>query len=329
MKVVLSVICYSLYILSANAQKEPPGGYYTTRYDHIDVENILNQKRLVYYYTECLMDRGPCTPQGIEFKRILPEALRTNCLRCTEKQRYVTVKSIRRLKKEYPDVWAQLSAAWDPTGEYVKRLEESVNKYNRITPTAAASNINEQAPVLPPEGLLSNRFGEEENTDTSSQPNLIANKPVSFSTSSTTQKPVQITTTTTTTTIPPTRRTTTEKPIVSSILPSVTTKKTTVVTPKKITINLPTTTNSPVVIKTTLKQAVVPNRPIIEYNYDFSVTSRPAIQKPVNGLEMVLKNVNTLIVAPITDIAGKVIATGTDIAGSVLNALGLRKTYNP
>lgn len=57
---------------------------------------------------------------------ILPEAIRTNCLRCTEKQRYVVVKSIRRLKKEYPKVWEELSAIWDPTGEYFQKLEDSL-----------------------------------------------------------------------------------------------------------------------------------------------------------------------------------------------------------
>ena len=59
---------------------------------------------------------------------ILPEAIKTNCLRCTEKQRVVTLRSIRRLKKEYPDVWAQLAESWDPTGEYVKRLEASTER---------------------------------------------------------------------------------------------------------------------------------------------------------------------------------------------------------
>lgn len=48
---------------------EPPGGYYKTRYDHLDVETILNQKRLVRYYSNCLLYKGPCTPQGIEFRR--------------------------------------------------------------------------------------------------------------------------------------------------------------------------------------------------------------------------------------------------------------------
>lgn len=135
--------------------KPPPGGFYTTRYDHIDVENILNQKRLVYHYAECLLDRGPCPPQGLEFKRILPEALRTNCLYCTPKQRYVTYRSIRRLRKEYPEVWAKLSAIWDPSDEYFLQLEQSVindkstniqipQKKQQFTTTSTSSSSNIQ-----------------------------------------------------------------------------------------------------------------------------------------------------------------------------------------
>ena len=65
---------------------DPPGGYYTTRYDHIEIESILNQKRLVKYYSLCLLDRGPCTPQGLEFKRksvtLSPLRFRTQSFCC-------------------------------------------------------------------------------------------------------------------------------------------------------------------------------------------------------------------------------------------------------
>ncbi|XP_022910866.1 uncharacterized protein [Onthophagus taurus] len=147
---------------------EPPGGYYTTRYDHLDIENILNQKRLVHYYAACLLDKGPCTPQGIEFKNILPEAVKTNCLRCTEKQRVVTLRSIRRLRKEYPDIWRQLEASWDPTGVYIKRLEESVNKPIPNPTLLSSTNIVENTVTL------SNRFDDQ--TDHKRVPEDITSK---------------------------------------------------------------------------------------------------------------------------------------------------------
>lgn len=41
---------------------------YENKYDHVDVEAILNNRRMVNYYTACLMSYGPCTPQGTELK---------------------------------------------------------------------------------------------------------------------------------------------------------------------------------------------------------------------------------------------------------------------
>lgn len=46
-----------------------PGGYYTSRYDALDIDDILNHKRLVYHYAACLLNRGPCPPQALDLKR--------------------------------------------------------------------------------------------------------------------------------------------------------------------------------------------------------------------------------------------------------------------
>lgn len=43
-------------------------GFYDTKYNHLDIERVLNNKRLVLYYGQCLLGEGPCTPQGTEFK---------------------------------------------------------------------------------------------------------------------------------------------------------------------------------------------------------------------------------------------------------------------
>jgi hypothetical protein len=41
---------------------------YTTRYDHIDVDGILKSQRLLRNYFNCLVDKGPCTREGLELK---------------------------------------------------------------------------------------------------------------------------------------------------------------------------------------------------------------------------------------------------------------------
>jgi Insect pheromone-binding family, A10/OS-D len=42
---------------------------YTTKYDNIDLESILQSDRLFSNYYKCLMDMGRCTPDGNELKR--------------------------------------------------------------------------------------------------------------------------------------------------------------------------------------------------------------------------------------------------------------------
>lgn len=42
---------------------------YTTKYDNVNIDDILNNDRLVTSYFKCLMETGKCTPEGEEIKR--------------------------------------------------------------------------------------------------------------------------------------------------------------------------------------------------------------------------------------------------------------------
>lgn len=65
---VLLASFLAMGVVCENNNTTPPGGYYATKYDHIDVDRVLNSRRLVMYYAACLTNKGPCTPQGLEFK---------------------------------------------------------------------------------------------------------------------------------------------------------------------------------------------------------------------------------------------------------------------
>lgn len=41
---------------------------YSDKYDNIDIDEILTNKRLLHAYIDCLMERGKCTPEGKELK---------------------------------------------------------------------------------------------------------------------------------------------------------------------------------------------------------------------------------------------------------------------
>jgi hypothetical protein len=38
------------------------------RWDYINVDEILRSDRLVNNYVKCLLDKGPCTPDGADLK---------------------------------------------------------------------------------------------------------------------------------------------------------------------------------------------------------------------------------------------------------------------
>lgn len=51
------------FVNAADAQR------YTTRYDNVDLDQILRSDRLLKNYVNCLLDKGKCSPDGAELKR--------------------------------------------------------------------------------------------------------------------------------------------------------------------------------------------------------------------------------------------------------------------
>lgn len=41
---------------------------YTTKYDDVDIEEIIKNERLLKNYVECLLEKGHCTPDGLELR---------------------------------------------------------------------------------------------------------------------------------------------------------------------------------------------------------------------------------------------------------------------
>jgi hypothetical protein len=56
-----------LLLVAVLSTAEKPKGY-TTKYDDVDVERILSNGRILTNYIKCIMDEGPCTPEGRELK---------------------------------------------------------------------------------------------------------------------------------------------------------------------------------------------------------------------------------------------------------------------
>ncbi|XP_044743542.1 ejaculatory bulb-specific protein 3-like [Chrysoperla carnea] len=110
-----------LYLLFAVVSTDEPKGTYTTKYDNINLDDILSNKRLLKNYVKCLLSEGPCTNDGAELKQSIPDAIETNCTKCTQTQKEGSQKVMYFLIDNEKEAWAQLEKKFDPTGSYKKR----------------------------------------------------------------------------------------------------------------------------------------------------------------------------------------------------------------
>uniref|UniRef100_A0A310SBG0 Chemosensory protein 10 n=1 Tax=Chrysomela lapponica TaxID=153811 RepID=A0A310SBG0_CHRLA len=126
------IILSCLVIVSLSAVTEKTK--YTTKYDNINVEDIVKNDRLLKNYVDCLLDRGKCTPDGVELKKNMPDAIETDCSKCSEKQKEGSEIMIRYLIDNKPAYWNPLQEKYDPSGSYKKRYLEAKKTEVNIEP---------------------------------------------------------------------------------------------------------------------------------------------------------------------------------------------------
>ena len=118
MKTVLIAVVAAICFLLGEVNSEDK---YTTKYDDIDINVVLNNERLLRGYVNCLLDRGSCTPDAAELKKNLPDALAHGCSACSEKQKEIADKLSQFLIDNKEEEWSLLEAKYDPSGAYRRR----------------------------------------------------------------------------------------------------------------------------------------------------------------------------------------------------------------
>nr|WJJ63298.1 chemosensory protein 13 [Pachyrhinus yasumatsui] len=101
---------------------------YSSRYDNVDIDKILNNDRVLSNYIKCLMEEGPCTPEGKELRKTLPDALANGCSKCSEKQKTTTEKVLKHLMNKKAREWNRLTKKYDPQGLYKQKYEQELTK---------------------------------------------------------------------------------------------------------------------------------------------------------------------------------------------------------
>lgn len=97
---------------------------YTTRYDNVNIDNILSNNRLRNNYIKCLLGEGKCNPEGATLKQIVPDALKTACKKCNPLQRRAVTKIAKYMMKNQPKDWEKLTKKYDPKGEFTEEYKE-------------------------------------------------------------------------------------------------------------------------------------------------------------------------------------------------------------
>ncbi|VVC97647.1 allergen Tha p 1-like [Leptidea sinapis] len=97
---------------------------YSSKYDNINVQEIIDNKRLLESYAHCVLDKGKCTPEGKELKEHIIDALETGCSKCTEKQKSGTELVITHLVNNERAIWEEACAKYDPEGKYKAKYED-------------------------------------------------------------------------------------------------------------------------------------------------------------------------------------------------------------
>ncbi|XP_049788348.1 ejaculatory bulb-specific protein 3-like [Schistocerca cancellata] len=99
--------------------------------DNFDVDEILNNDRLLKSYIQCMLDAddGKCTTEGKEIKSRLPKMLATGCGDCSPSELERAIKSLKHITEKHPAEWTKLKAKFDPTGEYTKKNADTWKQY--------------------------------------------------------------------------------------------------------------------------------------------------------------------------------------------------------
>nr|AND82451.1 chemosensory protein 9 [Athetis dissimilis] len=115
------LLCALVVVVSARPETQ-----YTNKYDNVNLDEILQNRRLLVPYIKCCLDQGKCTPDGKELKSHIKEALETYCAKCTEIQRDGTRRVIAHLINHEPEYWTELSAKYDRDGKFAHKYEEEL-----------------------------------------------------------------------------------------------------------------------------------------------------------------------------------------------------------
>ncbi|CAH2042473.1 unnamed protein product, partial [Iphiclides podalirius] len=117
-----------LAVVSAVAAR-PDADFYDKKYENFNAKELASNDRLLHSYSLCILGKGKCTPEGNDFKDWTPEAIQTNCGKCTEKQKSLIAEVIKAVREKLPNDWEELTQKYNPSGQHTEDLNQFIKQY--------------------------------------------------------------------------------------------------------------------------------------------------------------------------------------------------------
>nr|ARO70316.1 Chemosensory protein 12 [Dendrolimus punctatus] len=115
LRIIASFVIYQIFIINGEETS------YTNEFDGLDLHEILTNDRLLTAYVNCLLEKGPCTPDGKELKKNLPDAIDNGCKKCTQKQREGADEVMHYIIDNRPEDWTKLEDKYQSDGSYKRK----------------------------------------------------------------------------------------------------------------------------------------------------------------------------------------------------------------
>ncbi|CAB3234963.1 unnamed protein product [Arctia plantaginis] len=123
-----SAVVVCVVFFTALAFARPGDDHYTDRYDTVDLDEIMSNKKLLVPYIKCILDQGKCAPDAKELKEHIREALENECGKCTDAQKKGTRRVIAHLINNEEDYWNQLTVKYDPDKKFTVKYEKELRE---------------------------------------------------------------------------------------------------------------------------------------------------------------------------------------------------------
>nr|QTY40872.1 venom polypeptide precursor [Doratifera vulnerans] len=121
MKIII-VLCLAVLSVAADT--------YSDKFDSIDIEEIMENCRMLVPYENCILGKQKCTKDGQELKSHITEAIENKCAKCTETQKEKAHRAACVLSNCQPTFWKEASAMYDPNN---KQMNANQDEYNQAT----------------------------------------------------------------------------------------------------------------------------------------------------------------------------------------------------